>query len=650
MHGFWGFGNWNMASGKIKFCRWLILIVLALLPLFILPRFFTDTRVMYMVHTNSIYESVTFEYTGGKKIGCYLENPENSDGICYVFLPSFADPDRIGVEVSTVDRVDFVTDRESISVWENEPKVCSFEADVLYEMVFYQHNGDVAWRKPVMFLKSGKLPTIYVTTESGSMQSLNADKTYKEKGYVELLDAEGNVLLSDELTGISGRGNQTFSFPKKSYQIDLKTPADVLGMGTSETWILLCNVYEPTYVRNKYTYDMAMDVGMEGSPASEYVDVYFNGIYSGMYLLTEKVEFGENRLEYDDLESANRELNGDKLGSRATYLSEDETMKGTVLYYNPQDITGGYLLEHDYGEKFDDVVSGFVTSRNERYSLKNPKHASQQELEYISGLMQEIEDAIFSEDGYNPTTGKHFTEYIDLESWADKYIVEELTRNNGGGSTSSYFYKPADSVSTKVFGGPVWDYDKAYGRSEHYNKNTRDLAFLTLHVQYTSWFYQLYQHEEFVDAVKSEYRKKFSDYLTNADAQIDEYIGQIRQSYVLDWARFEHVYRSLEFEKMTLDEHVDYMKEFIRERKEFLDEVWLEDAPICLVRFLDENGSGNRSVGVIQGECIQTLPVPDTSGRAFTGWQIVGTDEFLTVDTSITEDMEVICICENAQE
>ena len=49
--------------------------------------------------------------------------------------------------------------------------------------------------------------------------------------------------------------------------------------------------------------------------------------------------------------------------------------------------------------------------------------------------MQEIEDAIQTEDGYHPVTGRHYTEYIDLESWADKYLVEEITRNNGGGST-----------------------------------------------------------------------------------------------------------------------------------------------------------------------------------------------------------------------
>lgn len=224
-------------------------------------------------------------------------------------------------------------------------------------------------------------------------------------------------------------------------------------MGKGDKWILLCNVYDPAYIRNKLTYDLALQAGMPGSPRSEYVDVYFNNAYAGLYQLTEKIQIGENRLEIPDLEAQNRELNGKVLDYNERFLSADGRQKGIVLSRIPEDITGGYLIEHDYGEKYDESVSGFITDTEEHFSLQNPAHASREEVAYISGLMQEIEAAIRSPDGCHPVTGKHFTQYIDLESWADKYIVEEFTRNNGGGSTSSYFYKPTDSVSEKVFGG-----------------------------------------------------------------------------------------------------------------------------------------------------------------------------------------------------
>lgn len=633
---------------KIRKIRWLLVLLLAVLPLLFLSRFFEDIKLEDMVRNRTIYKSVAFTYAEGRTVGCFLENPENPDAICYVFLPAFADLDGIFVETD-IERVDFAYGGSRISVRRDSPGVFAFEGGVIYDMVFYDRKDREVAREPVMFLRSGKLPTLYVTTESGSMEKLDADKKYSEKGAVELVDQNGELILADTLDSISGRGNQTFTYEKKSYQIDLKSSADLFGMGASKTWILLCNVYDPSYIRNKITYDMAIRAGMEGSPASEYMDVYFNGVYAGMYLLTEKVEFGENRLEYADLESQNRMLNGTGLSGRADYLSEDGSMKGKLLAVNPSDITGGYLIEHDYGDKFDDVTSGFITRRGDRYSLKNPKNASKEELTYISALMQEIEDAIFSEDGYNPDTGKHFTEYIDLESWADKYLVEEITRNNGGGTTSSYFYKPSDAVSKKVFGGPVWDYDKGFGRSEGYNKNTRDLAFMTLHWQYTAWFYHLYQHEEFVEAVKAEYREKFSGQLSEiAEEWVDEYADQIRESAVLDWARFQHVYRGEGYEALDFDGHVEYVRQFIRSRKEFLDEVWLEDAPVCIVQFKEEDGTGEKSVGIIKGECMQTLPVMDDAAREFAGWKIAGTDEFFTTQTPVTQDMSVICVWKDA--
>lgn len=633
-------------NGKLKKLRWLFIIMTTAIPLLFLPKLFTNIKLYDLIRKNTIDMSVTFTYTGNRQIKCYNDNPDNPESMSYVFLPSYAD---MNLDVAvTADRVDFTGGEKTITVAAGEHASCRFEPGIPYRMHFYNIAGTEIGSRDVTFLKSDSLPVMYVTTRTGSMERLDADKTYKEKGSIEFLDAQGKFVCADELRSISARGNQTFTYEKKSYQLNLSTPIDFMGMGESDTWILLCNVYDPAYIRNRLTYEMALQAGMPGSPQSEYIDVYFNGVYAGMYQLCEKAEIGENRLEIADLEMQNRALNGDALDYVDTFVTENEKGKGTRLARNPEDITGGYLIEHDYGEKFGDVTSGFITDTDEHFALKNPVHASEAELLYISGLMQEIEDAIMAEDGCNPTTGKYYTEYIDLESWADKYLVEEITRNNGGGSTSSYFYKPQDELSTKVYGGPVWDYDKGYGNASGYNKNTHDLAFLTLHVDYTSWFYYLYQHEDFVEMVKKEYREKFSDYLTEmSETKVDEYLAQIESSATLDQARFGHVYRTLDenldipFQTENYKQHAQAIKQFIRERKAFLDEVWIENAPICMVHFKDAEGSGNRCVGVISGECIEQLPTTEEDGLQFLGWKIEDTEEFLTTQTPITEEMTV---------
>lgn len=637
---------------KLKKIRWLFIIALTVIPLFFLPKLFGDMKLYNLLRKNIIDTCVTFTYAGERQITCYNENPDDPECMSYVFLPSYADMNRIGLE-TIAERVDFTGGTETVTVRSGESVICGFETGISYRMHVFNASGTEIGARNVTFLKSEGLPVLYVNTRTGSMEKLDADKTYKEKASIEFLNPEGGLVFTDDIRSISGRGNQTFTYEKKSYQLNLSVPVDFMGMGMSDTWILLCNVYDPAYIRNKLTYEMALQAGMPGSPRSEYIDVYFNGAYAGMYQLCEKVEIGENRLEIADLEMQNRALNGEVLDYADTFVTENGQGKGVRLSRNPQDITGGYLIEHDYGEKFTEVTSGFITDTGEHFALKNPNHASEAEIAYIGGRMQEIEDAISAEDGRNPVTGKYYTEYIDLESWADKYLVEEITRNNGGGSTSSYFYKPQDELDTKVYGGPVWDYDKGYGNASGYNKNTQDLAFLTLHMDYTSWFYYLYQHEDFVEMVKKEYREKFSDYLTvMADEKADEYLAQIEASAVLDQARFGHVYRTLEenqnipFDTENYKLHAQSVKQFIWERKAFLDKVWLEEAPVCMVHFRNDDGSGNRCLGVISGECIEELPSESQTGMLLAGWQIEGTDTFLTTETPITEEMTVRAVWE----
>lgn len=625
---------------RLRAMRWVLVLAIVVIPLCFLPEWFGDMKIEDLLRKNIIENSLTFTYGEGRTVKCYNENPENQVGVSYVFLPSFADMDRIGVDAEA-DKVEFAGGKQNITVVRGEHAVCSFEPGTAYQTCFYDAGGEEIGNETIVFLKSENMPTMYVWTRTGSMERLDADKKYKEKASVELLDESGENLFSDDIKNISARGNQTFDYEKKSYQINLKAPVDFMEMGMSDKWILLSNVYDPAYIRNKLTYEMALQAGMPGSPRSEYMDVYFNGNYAGMYQLCEKVEIGENRLEIADLEEQNRALNGEVLDHVEVFVSEDGKKKGFRLAYNPQDITGGYLIEHDYGEKFGEEASGFITEQGEPFVLKNPAHASEAEVAYIGGLMQEIEDAIRAEDGYHPVTGKHYTEYIDLESWADKYLVEEITRNNGGGATSSYFYKPQDGISTKIYGGPVWDYDKGYGNATSFNKNTRDLGLLTLHVANTAWFYYLYQHEEFVDMVKKEYAEKFSGYLSEmADIKADEYLDRIEAAAVPDRARFTHVYRTFGEDALDYRAQAEEVKQFIRERKAFLDEVWLENAEVYMVRFLDESGDIVYCFGVKAGECIEELPVQEGNGRKFLGWR-TDTQEFLTSQTPVTEDMTV---------
>ena len=120
------------------------------------------------------------------------------------------------------------------------------------------------------------------------------------------------------------------------------------------------------------------------------------------------------------------------------------------------------LANRYYGEK-----SGFVTTRSQPITMKSPEYASQAQMEYISDLYQRFEDAVFAGNGRN-ALGEHYTDIADLESLAKYYMISEWCSNMDSGLTSTYFYKP-EGADSKLFAGPVWDYDIAFGN----NKGTR---------------------------------------------------------------------------------------------------------------------------------------------------------------------------------
>ena len=310
------------------------------------------------------------------------------------------------------------------------------------------------------------IPSVYITTESGSMQDVYADKSHKEPGIITIMDDE-TVQYNGELDYIKGRGNHTWTLVKKPFNIKLADKADLFGMGKSKGWSLLANYVDVSHLKNRVIYDFADTVGINFSSKSTHADLYVNGEYLGLYTITEKVEIDDNRVEVANLEKLNEEANPDidieeceLAGTRGeTSALEKGSYKYVKIPNNPEDITGGYLLEFELDERYDAEVSGFVSEYGQPIVVKSPEFASKEQVEYIRGYYQEFEDAVLSDDGYN-SLGKHYSEYMDMESMAKMYVYHEYAKNMEVGLSSFYFYKDAGE---KLYAGPVWDFDKALG-------------------------------------------------------------------------------------------------------------------------------------------------------------------------------------------
>lgn len=233
--------------------------------------------------------------------------------------------------------------------------------------------------------------------------------------------------------------------------------------------------------------------------------MYINGNFVGNYLLSEKVEIGKNRVNIRNLEKEVVSLNKNCNLADTDFFMEQQgrlfSTKGYHIEKEPEDISGGYLLELETSDRYGLEASGFLTSRMQPVVFASPKYASYNQVSYIAGLYQDFEDAVFSADGSNPYTGKMYYEYIDVDSFARKYLLEELVKNLDASFTSQYIYKYDDSISSKFYAGPCWDYDKSIAASgiteDGINLNDPKGLYAAVQEKESDIWYALYQHKDF---------------------------------------------------------------------------------------------------------------------------------------------------------
>lgn len=315
----------------------------------------------------------------------------------------------------------------------------------------------------------GSLPSVHVETSIGkdTLVSTNG-KDVETKATV--INTDGTYEYVDSANTFSElkvRGNTTPDYAKKPFQLKFSAKADLFGMGSSKTWILLANYLDQSQIRNSVMYEIGKILGMHTSEF-QLVDLYLDGEYYGIYLLCEKVQISSARLDIVELEKLNDKLNSTysdtpvkvTTGIENTIITEYSYIPGIK---NPTDITGGYLIELD-NNYWKDELCYFVTENGSHYVIKSPEYASKEQVEYIATLFGEMEEALMSSTGCN-RLGRHYSEYMDVDSFVAAYIVAEFSRNYDAGSSSMYFYKDADvnGEVSKIVKGPLWDCDNTLG-------------------------------------------------------------------------------------------------------------------------------------------------------------------------------------------
>lgn len=493
-----------------------------------------------------------------------LHNEEKD--VYYLFLPWWLEESE---SLTVYAAQDLVWNDCAVSVGE------TFELKPESQEVILQKDGNPA-HLYVFF--SSRIPTLWMETDGNVMTEVHMDKEYVADislSFWNVNENDESIAVGEQEGAIHCRGNASFSMSdKKSYLLETKESVDFLRDGEAKKWVLTSNCFDETMLRNYLTFQLAQRIGLPFSPAAGFVDLYVDGKYFGLYLLCPKIECGEGSVDIRDLDAENEAVNGKDLLKKYPWITE--TQKG-FRADSPGEISGGYLLELDLPERWESEKSGFISEEGQPVVIHAPKHATVEEVQYISGLYQQLEDSL--QEG---TDSRTYEQYIDVESFALKYLIEEVSKNLDANITSQFLYKDEDSVSPRFFAGPIWDYDRAWGNGG-VREDGIDLGvaagFYAKEYQdpHPIWAW-LCEKESFHQAVVQLYWEKVSpamEKILETD-EIGSWREKIAGSLEMDEKRWEKNNLERRGREPRYEEEYQKFYQFVVERKAFLDQEWCE--------------------------------------------------------------------------
>lgn len=555
------------------------------------------------------------------------------DGKDYVFLPSCVNTDKIKVILPSnmIVRINGQLIKNGGSF--------EWQKDRLYEITVQEtEKEEIVYH--VQFLKSENIPSAFINTQTGNMEYLLADKQNEEKGDMCIVNSDGSVNYQGELSRISGRGNSTWTrYDKKPYAIKLPTSASLCGLRSGEKWNLLALFREGSKLNNKFAMDMAEQLELQYTPQGEWIDLYLNGEYAGIYLLTEAIVVGEGRVNIYDLDEDNLSYN-QIIGDTEHY--EEDSSKG-YLIANGKNITGGYLIERDAEGYYEAESCGFITSTGNHFSVKAPKYASSEEIEYIQNYVECIEQEILNNDS-------RLWEHLDRDSFAKRMLIDEIAMDYDACMTSMFFYKERDN--DLLYSGPIWDYDIAFGgvnsddaegKYVDYNGTILDNAEYRNTLE---WYEILSENTELKKALKEKYSSLEPFCREMLEYGLDEYAEYIRESVAMDAVRWREKRDSAGWYE-DYDANIKYMKFFIAKRMNCIGkrlgvtfakfEVPKEDEQHRITFVLD--GKIVKELTVADGTELKREQLPDYDKEEYEGWRYEWGKERFREEIPVYDDM-----------
>lgn len=356
-----------------------------------------------------------------------------------------------------------------------------------------------------------------------------------EKLYSETSDFKADM-------GIRGRGNSTWSWPKKPWKVKLKEKASILGMPADKEWALLANYADRTLMRNMVAMRLSEICGFSWTPRMRSVEVYLNDEYQGVYTFCEHKKVSSGRVDID--------------------IVGEEDDSGDAL-------TGGYYFEIEENQ---DETTCWFTSMGVPMMFSDPEVPTDRQFEYVRKWFDDFEEALYSAD----VTA--YEDFIDVDSFINYYIVQELTKNVDGNLRKSSFITKERGKKMEMY--HLWDFDLTLGNCGYFDGSVGNGPENFWIKDYTSgcwrgdnWFNRMMKDPGFVLKLQ----KRWNSLMPELEAVLD-FIDH--QALVLEPAQkrnFERwsIHESVDWVMFpslgSYEKEVEYLKEFYTKRLEWLD-------------------------------------------------------------------------------
>tara|TARA_B100000700_G_scaffold76355_1_gene85564 strand:- start:874 stop:2226 length:1353 start_codon:yes stop_codon:yes gene_type:complete len=406
------------------------------------------------------------------------------------------------------------------------------------------------------------------------INTLNKEIVDEPKISSKMIITKDSIILYDGNIGIEYRGSSSQLFDKKSYGFetwdeeneDMDYP--LLGFPEEEDWIFYGPYSDKTLIRNKLIYDLSNQIGRYAS-RTKFCELTINNQYMGVYVFMEKLKRDKNRiaikkLENDDLDSIN--ISG-----------------GYIIKIDKSDDENGEQVYNDFNAFISNYKPNYATYQSIwfNYEYPKPKDIHNEQKQYINSYFDNFEKALSGINFKDSLSG--YRKYIDVGSFIDFFILNELSNNLDGYRLSTYLHK---NRNEKLKIGPIWDFNLSFGNGNYCNGDKYDIWTYKFNETCSDdfwlipfWWEKLLEDPYFVNKLKERWnelrKKELSD--ENIFQMIQNYISILKNesgAVYRNYSKWNVIGKYLwpnNYVGNSYESEIDYLIKWISKRNNWLD-------------------------------------------------------------------------------